>query len=127
MKYTYPVIFEKDEDKIGASVPDLPGCFSFGNDLSDAIEMIQDAMAMYLADCEDRNQKIPAPSDIKVIQTEGTVSYVLADTKKWREQFDNRAVKKTLSIPSWLNKKAEKAGVNFSQILQEALIEKLGE
>lgn len=127
MKYTYPVIFEKDEDKIGASVPDLPGCFSFGNDLSDAIEMIQDAMAMYLADCEDRNQKIPAPSDIKAIQTEGTVSYVLADTKKWREQFDNRAVKKTLSIPSWLNKKAEKAGVNFSQILQEALIEKLGE
>jgi len=53
------------------------------------------------------------------------LSYVLADTNQWRKTFDNKAVKKTLSIPSWLNTKALNAGLNFSQVLQEALIERL--
>jgi len=126
MKYLYPVVFEDDEGKIGVSVPDIPGCFTFGNDMKDAVEMAQDAISMLLADMEDSGKKIPEPSDIKTIKTAGCVSYVLADTDAWREQFDNHAVKKTLTIPAWLNKKAEHAGLNFSQILQDALKKAIG-
>ncbi|HAN43560.1 MAG TPA: hypothetical protein DCP98_09080 [Sphaerochaeta sp.] len=75
---------------------------------------------------EDNNNKIPLSSDINDIEkSKGMLSYVLADTNQRRKTFDNKAVKKTLSIPSWLNTKALKAGLNFSQVLQEALIERL--
>jgi antitoxin HicB len=121
MKYVYPVIFEDDDGKIGVSVPDIPGCFTFGDDMPEAIAMAEDAIAMVLASKEDDKEPIPAPSKITDIKTDGTVSLVLADTDEWRKQFDNKAVKKTLSIPAWLNKKAEAAGINFSQVLQDAL------
>ena len=121
MKYVYPVIFENDDGKIGVTVPDIPGCFTFGDTMPDAIEMASDAIAMVLASKEDNKESIPEPSKITDIKTTGTVSLVLADTDEWRKQFDNKAVKKTLSIPAWLNKKAEAAGINFSQVLQDAL------
>ena len=121
MKYVYPAIFENDEGKVGVTVPDLPGCFTFGDDMADAIEMAQDEIGMMLASMEDDKESIPKPSRIEDIKTKGTISLVLADTDEWRKQFDNKAVKKTLSIPAWLNKKAESAGINFSQVLQDAL------
>jgi antitoxin HicB len=121
MKYVYPAIFESDDGKIGVTVPDLPGCFTFGDDMADAIEMAEDAVSMVLAKMEDDNEKIPEPSKLGDMKTNGTASYVLADTDEWRKQFDNKAVKKTLTIPSWLNKRAEAANLNFSQVLQEAL------
>ena len=75
---------------------------------------------------EDEKKPIPPASDIKSIKTDFAVSYVLADTDEWRRQFDNRAVKKNCTVPAWLNYKAEKAGVNFSQVLQDALKKILG-
>lgn len=125
MKYVYPVIFEEDDGKIGVSVPDIPGCYSFGDDMAEAILMAEDAMAMMLVQYENEGKACPVASDISAIKTDAIVSYVLADTEKWRKQFDNKAVKKTLTIPSWLNSLAEKAGINFSQVLQEALQSKL--
>ena len=125
MKYVYPAIFEEDDGKIGVSVPDLPGCFTFGDDMAEAILMAEDAMAMMLVEYENEGKTCPVASDISAIKTDAIVSYVLADTEKWRKQFDNKAVKKTLTIPSWLNSLAEKAGLNFSQVLQEALQAKL--
>jgi len=75
---------------------------------------------------EDHGKEIPASSSLEDIKSgKVIVSYVLADTDQWRRNNDNRAVKKTLSIPSWLNAKASRAGVNFSQVLQEALVSKL--
>ena len=72
---------------------------------------------------EDDGEKVPIARAIKDINcSNGVLSYVLADTVEWRRKFNNRAVKKTLSIPSWLNAKAEKAGVNFSQVLKDALL-----
>ena len=70
--------------------------------------------------------QFPPASDIKSIKTDFIVSYVLADTDEWRKQFDNRAVKKNCTIPAWLNYKAEKASINFSQVLQDALKKILG-
>lgn len=125
MKYVYPAIFEDDDGKIGVSVPDIPGCFTFGDDMAEALLMAEDAIAMMLVQYENEGQSVPVASSISDIKTDGIVSLVLADTEKWRKQFDNKAVKKTLTIPSWLNSLAEKEGLNFSQVLQEALQAKL--
>ena len=125
MKYVYPAIFEDDDGKIGVSVPDIPGCFTFGDDMAEALLMAEDAIAMMLVQYENEGQSVPVASSISDIKTDGIVSLVLADTEKWRKQFDNKAVKKTLTIPSWLNSLAEKEGLNFSQVLQEALQSKL--
>ncbi len=126
MKYVYPVVFEDDEGKVGVEVPDIPSAFTYGDDMAEAILMAQDLIAMMIATCyEDEGKEAPKPSRVEDIKTKGTVSLVLADTDEWRKLVDSRAVKKTLSIPSWLNSKAEKAGINFSQLLQEAICRKL--
>ena len=127
MKYVYPVIFEHaEEGGFVVTVPDIPGTFTQGDDMYDAIYMAQDVIAMMLAWCyEDENKTPPKPSKIEDIKTAGIVSLVTADTDEWRQQVDNKTIKKTLTIPSWLNRKAEKAAINFSQLLQEALCKKL--
>ena len=126
MKYTYPVIFENDDGKIGVRVPDISGCFTFGETVTEAIEMAEDAIAMMLVHYEDNNQAIPKASNILDVKIKnGFVNYVIADTDAWRKQFSEKAVKKTVTIPAWLNYKAEEAGVNFSQELQNALKQRL--
>ena len=126
MKYTYPVIFENDDGKIGVRVPDISGCFTFGDTVTEAIEMAEDAIAMMLAHYEDNNQAIPKASNISDVKIkDGFVNYVIADTDKWRRQFSEKSVKKTVTIPAWLNYKAETANLNFSQELQNALKAKL--
>ena len=124
MKYVYPALFESaEEGGFNVSFPDIPGCFTCADSMPEAISMAEDALSMMLASYEDDGTAIPASCPIeKIKQRNEIVSYVLADTDEWRKKFDNRAVKKTLSIPSWLNKKAEKAGVNFSQVLKDALV-----
>lgn len=127
MKYVYPVIFEEaEEGGYNVKVPDIPGTFTCGDDMADAILMAEDVIAMMLADYEDEKKPVPAPSKIENIKTKGIVSLVRADTTEWRKLVDNKSVRKTLSIPNWLNTMAEKAGVNFSQVLQEALKTLLG-
>mgnify|MGYP002869163113 CR=1 FL=1 len=127
MKYVYPAIFEEaEEGGYNVSFPDIPGAFTCGDDMADAIFMAEDAVAMMLADYEDSGKPVPKPSKIGDIKSSGIVSLVRADTDEWRKLVDNKAIKKTLSIPNWLNTKAEKAGVNFSQTLQDALMSKLG-
>lgn len=122
MKYVYPVVFrEAEEGGYNVEVPDIPGTFTCGDDMADAILMAEDVIAMMLADYEDENKQIPKPSKIADIKTDGIVSLVRADTDAWRKEVDNAAVRKNCTIPNWLNKKAEAAGVNFSQVLQDAL------
>jgi len=127
MKYVYPVIFTPDDKVINVTVPDLPGCFTFGTGLIEAIEMARDAVSMWLCDAENKNESIPAPSNLRDITVEAGsfVNLIDIDTDEYRREIDNRAVKKTLSIPNWLNTKAEKAGINFSQTLQKALKQEL--
>ena len=127
MRYVFPAIFEQaEEGGFNVRIPDVPGCFTQGDTLAEAIYMAQDALAMMIVYYEDHGNEIPASSSLEDIKSgKVIVSYVLADTDQWRRNNDNRAVKKTLSIPSWLNAKASRAGVNFSQVLQETLVSKL--
>lgn len=128
MKYVYPVLFTRENDIYNVSVPDLPGCFTFGETLSEAIEMARDAICMWLCDAEDKGENIPKANLITNLSPQKDSFYNLidADTLEYRKEHDNKAVKKTLTIPSWLNAKAEKEGVNFSQVLQDGLKRRLG-
>lgn len=128
MKYLYPVVFIPEGDKYTVEVPDLPGCFTFGESLLDAVEMARDAMAMWLCDAEDNGGLIPPADYTSKINCDPNciINYIDVDTDAYRRENDNRAIKKTLTIPNWLNSKAEKAGINFSQTLQKALKQQLG-
>lgn len=127
-KYVYPAVFEPEEEG-GYSInfPDLEGCFTCGEDLNDGIAMAEDALALVLYGYESDNKAIPKPSKHNDIQLkEGAfVNYIACDTLEYRKRYNSRAVKKTLSIPEWLNDAAVSAGVNFSQVLQEALLQKI--
>lgn len=125
MKYVYPAILFPDDGAVGVSVPDLPGCHTFGKDKADALIMAKDAIEMWLWDAENKNEPIPPASESLDTTSDQTVTLIVADTDEYRRNNDNRAVKKTLSIPSWLNAQAEKANAPFSQILQEGLKEYL--
>lgn len=124
MRYVYPAVFTKEDGQYLVSVPDLSGCHTFGNDLSEAIEMARDAISMWLCIAENNREEVPEPT-LTLAVDNGIVTLIDVDTVAYRKQTDNKAIKKTLSIPSWLNYEAEKANVNFSQILQNALMEQL--
>ncbi len=125
MKYIYPAILYPDDGKIGVTVPDLPGCHTYGDDKADALLMARDAVEMWLWDAENNSDPIPAASESLPIESGGILTLIAADTDEYRRANDTRAVKKTLSIPSWLNHQAEKANAPFSQILQQGLKEYL--
>ena len=121
MKYVYPAILYPDNDKIGVTVPDLPGCHTYGDDVPDALFMAKDAIEMWLWHAENSAIPIPPASKTLSFKPGETLTLIAADTDEYRQANDTRAVKKTLSIPSWLNQQAEKANAPFSQILQQGL------
>ena len=123
-QYIYPAIFTPESEG-GYSVrfPDLAGCFTSGEDLQDSLNMARDALSVMLVALEDEKGTIPEPSFINSIKIKKNefATLISADTMVYRHTLNNAAVKKTLSIPSWLNDAAIKAGINFSQVLQDAL------
>lgn len=129
MKYAYPAIltYDPEEKCYYVNFPDIENCFTDGKSLPEAIEMGEDALALMLCQMEDDGTPIPNATDIKSISAapDETVSLIFADTTEYRRMYDNKAVKKTLSVPSWLNVKAERLGINFSYVLQQALIKEV--
>ena len=125
MKYIYTALFTPIEDGSGyyAKVPDLPGCITTGNSLSDAIDQITDAMSAGLVVAEDEGEPIAPPSPQEKLSVDaGTIcSLISADTIEYRAQTDTRAVRKNVSLPSWMVRLADKRGINCSQVLQDAL------
>lgn len=123
-KYIYPAIFSKDEEGYLVHFPDLEKCYTRGDTLEEAMEMAEDVLSLVMYEYERRMKMIPEPTPIKQIQTKACeiVSLVMGDTLEYRKRYNNKAVKKTLTIPEWLNEEASAAGVNFSLVLQEALM-----
>ncbi len=124
----YPAIFHKAEDGgFWISFPDLPECLTEGNDMTQAYEMAVNALGLALTSREIENEPIPepsAPSDI-IVEKDSFLVVVEFDILAYKKRTSPRSVKKTLSIPEWLNEEATAIGVNFSQVLQEALMQKL--
>lgn len=127
-RYIYPAIFDYAEDGISISFPDLPGCFSCANSDEEAILMAKDALGLHLYSLEEDNDEIPAPTPINKICVEPNQVVVLVEVlmPTMRTAIENCSVKKTLSIPQWLNKLAIEKNINFSHVLQIALKEQLG-
>ncbi|MGI6450100.1 MAG: type II toxin-antitoxin system HicB family antitoxin [Desulfitobacteriia bacterium] len=131
MKLIYPACFYPCEEG-GYTVifPDLPGCVTEGDTLSEAIEMAIDAASGWLLDFLEDKKQIPQASDIKSIiadeYEDGFTSIIGIDLEEYSKKYGNKAIKKTLTIPAWLNTVAEEKGVNFSQVLQDALKSRLG-
>jgi len=127
-RYIYPAIFDYAEDGISISFPDLPGCFSCANSDEEAILMAKDALGLHLYSLEEDNEEIPAPTPINKIHVEPNQVVVLVEVlmPTMRTAIENYSVKKTLSIPQWLNKLAIEKNINFSHVLQIALKEQLG-
>ena len=130
MKAAYPVIFREDKnDKVPfyVYVPDLD-VSTQGTSMTDAIEMARDAIQLKIVSLEDDKQDVPEPNTVEAKTKKGDIlSYVDIDSTRYRAALKNLSVKKNCTIPQWLAEKAEKAGINFSRILQDALISKLEE
>ncbi len=124
--YFYPAIFTYDENDKCYMVDfiDLKGCSTYGKTINEAYLMAQDAMGLYLSDLETfPNPTIPY-NNIKLNENQ-FISIVEIDLLEYRKKYSNIAVKKTLTIPVWLNTLAEKNDINFSQLLQKALKKEL--
>ena len=131
MKYAYTAGFSLEpgtEQTYNVQFPDLPGCLTFGVSIADAVDMAKDALCLWLYHAEVAHNPIPeatAPAKITANGYDFT-SVISVDTEEYRQYYNNKLVKKTLNIPSWLNVESEAANINFSQTLQKALIAELG-
>lgn len=126
MKLVYPAIFTPFSDGTGGYVvefPDLPGCVTEGYDMAEAVFMAEDAASGWvLTELED-GKEIPQSTKIHDIVTkeEQFVSLIALDMDAYTAKYGSNAVKKTLTIPAWLNTFVEQNGISCSKVLQEAL------
>lgn len=125
--YMFPCIFIYKDKGISVYFPDLDGCVSHGDNEADAYESAKEALSLHLFGMEQDNDSIPNPSELRNIQLQDNQKPVLIEVfmSPFRAKQANKYVKKTLTIPEWLNIEAERQGVNFSQILQNGLKEYL--
>jgi predicted RNase H-like HicB family nuclease len=123
MEYVYPAIFHRNEDEsYTITYPDLPGCISEGKTLGNAMYMAQSALTQWIGYLADKKQKIPNASPVKKIKTanDDFVNLICAEVR------NARAVKRTVSIPKWMDDKVIQSGLSLSRVLQDALGERLG-
>ena len=131
MKIVYPAYFtplEKSEEYC-VTFPDLPGCVTQGENLADAIEMAVDAASGWVLDEFEEGRPAPKASrqnDIAIEKDGDFVNIVVLDMDAYSEKYGVKAIRKNCTIPAWLNTAAEKSNINFSAVLQSALMEKLG-
>lgn len=122
-KYVYPAVFDYDSDGISISFPDLAGCFSCAYTDEEALLMAEEVLGLWMENMEVEGEEIPKASELKDIKLEPNQKTVLISV--WmplvRKAINNKSIKKTLSIPQWLDVMAREKDINFSSVLQEAL------
>lgn len=128
-RYMFTALFEPGEVKgFTVSFPELPGCITEGDDFEEAAVNAKEALELHLYGMEEEGIEFPKPSAIPKMDSKPIGAFVVITA--WmdlvREEMRNKAVKKTLTIPMWLNEEAEKQNINFSQVLQEALKKRVG-
>ncbi|HAI91149.1 MAG TPA: HicB family protein [Butyrivibrio sp.] len=124
----YPALFHKaEEGGFWISFPDIPECLTEGDNMEDAYNMAIDALGLCLEDMEKNNIPFPEPSPVDKITVDKDAVLVVIefDMLAYKKRTNSKAVKKTLTIPAWLNDRAIQLNINFSQVLQEALTEKI--
>lgn len=127
--YAYPAIFYYDADGVSIEFPDLPGCLPCAEDPETAFKNAREALGLHLFGMEQDGDAIPKPSPVSSLHPEegGVIAMIEVFMPSVRDRAGSRVVKKTLTIPAWLNSEAEAAHVNFSQVLQDGLKRYLSE
>ena len=122
----YPAIFHQEDGAFWVEFPDLEGCQTSGDTLQKTMLLAQEALGLYLAALEESDMPFPLATDIKqnASPEDGFITLVSCNIDYYRRK--TKAIKKTLTIPEWLNEEAEKQHINFSSVLQEALLERIG-
>jgi len=127
-KYTYPAIFEKEQDG-GYSIyfPDIEGCYTQAENIAEGIENASDALCLMLYELEKQGKGIPKSSNLKKIKVgkDDIVTLIACDTQFYKNYYEGKSVKINATIPLWLKEAGEKKHVNFSQILQKGVKEYL--
>lgn len=136
MKSVYPVFIAQCDQDFLVFIPDWD-IYTEGKSMLDAIAMARDAIGLKGIDYEDDGKEMPeassyeaaiqkAKEDTEIFDyTQGILTMVDVDFAEYRRKHDNRMVKKNCTIPYYLNVEAEKLGINFSKLLQEALLQKI--
>lgn len=124
-KYFYPAIFEPEEVGFSVFVPDIPGCMTQGDSLDEALDMVQDAIGLMLENVDEADY--PSASEPSTVEhtSKQFIMMVPFDKLAYDKKYNSKSVKKTLSIPAWLNSLALKKNINFSNVLQNALMREL--
>jgi predicted RNase H-like HicB family nuclease len=127
-RYVYPAIFHYATDGISVEFPDLPGAFTCGDTDEEALRMARECMALHLYGMEHDGDHIPEPTCAINVETEAneTVALIEVWMPPFRDEIAEKAVKKTLTIPKWLDEIAVENNVNFSRVLQDGLKSYLG-
>ena len=141
MKVIYPVLFyEEKEGKYSVFVPDLDNNSTSGNTLEEAMYMAEDLIAGIVLDRIEEGEKIPSPSKIENVAFKKLEdhleidnwdykskfkTYIRVDVSAFAEKWGKQLVKKTVNIPKWVNTKAEELKINFSKVLEDALLERI--
>lgn len=126
MRSAYPVVISKTDDGYFVTIPDFE-INTQGEDVADAMVMARDAIELMGITFEDDGKPLPKPGTVKAEKEfdDDIITLVDVDFTAYRKKLDDRAVRKNCTIPYWLNAEAEKRNVNFSRVLQDALMEKL--
>ncbi len=126
MKLVYPAVFTPCKESPGytVEVPDLPGCISEGQTLLDAIDMGSDAASGWILDEMEDGKEYPAPSDYSEVTCPpgSFVNLLVLDMDSYAEKYGSKSVRKNITVPAWLNTYGEKNNINFSKVLQDALM-----
>lgn len=127
-RYFFPAIFNIDHDGIAIEFPDLPGCLPTGRNIEESVKNAKEALALHLYGMEQDGDTIPKASDVTKIKPDEKQFLLIIEVwmKPFRDEMKNKAIKKTLTIPKWLDDLAIENDVNFSHVLQEALKDYLG-
>lgn len=129
MNYIYPAVFyPEDNGTFSVIFPDLNDLATYGDSLADAFAMAQDACAQYLFTSLRDGEALPNASSLDAIVKDDDAAFinmVCVNLDEYARAYDDKAVKKTLSIPAWLNTACENLGINYSKVLKDALIAKL--
>lgn len=126
-RYIYPAIFSYADDGISVSFPDLPGCLTAGNNDEEALLMGKEAMALHLFGMEEDQETIPDPTPTQDLKVESHQAAILMEVwmPPFRHEMRNQSIKKTLTIPRWMDDIAREHNINYSHLLQDALSDHL--
>ena len=121
MKVAYPILLKPDSGGYLVEIPDFD-LATQGDSIAQAMEMARDAIGIMGIDMQDDGEALPIPNSAEITKEKtDIVTYVDIDFEAYRKRIDNRSVKKNCTIPYWLSVEADKANINYSRVLQDAI------